>query len=133
MSSERESDRHPGNVFPAGLSIQPEPVVSVPPPGPGRSTDGPGRSARKSTRVPSGAVSTAEHAEACSRFAAALLGIHRAMPRSPDDPVIRCACGKAAVMCEINSAARDAGLLTPITGPAIARAGIGNWSTRPVG
>lgn len=37
------------------------------------------------------------------------------MSRSPDDPVPRCACGRAVVLCEVNSAARDAGLLHPLT------------------
>ena len=62
-------------------------------------------------------MSTTEHTEACTRFTATLLAIHHAIARSPDDPVPRCACGRPAVLCEINSAARDTGLLTPLTGP----------------
>lgn len=71
-------------------------------------------------------VSTTEHTEACAQFAATLLSAHHAMARSPDDPVLRCACGRAVVMCEVNSAARDAGLITPLTGPATANMGTGN-------
>lgn len=63
-------------------------------------------------------MSTTEHAEAAVRFADILLCAHHTMPRSPDDPVQRCACGRAIVMCEIHSAARDAGLLAPVTDPA---------------
>lgn len=61
---------------------------------------------------------TTEHAEAALRFADALLRTHHPMPRSPDDPVQRCGCGRAMVLCEVNAAARDAGLVTPLTGPA---------------
>lgn len=60
---------------------------------------------------------TGEYTEAAVRFADALLRTHHTLPRSPDDPVQRCACGRAMVMCEINAAARDAGLLTAVTGP----------------
>ncbi|HEY9391250.1 MAG TPA: hypothetical protein VIR27_15970 [Mycobacteriales bacterium] len=66
-------------------------------------------------------MSTTEHTEACTRFTATLLAIHHAIARSPDDPVPRCACGRPAVLCEINSAARDTGLLTPLTGSTAAR------------
>jgi len=68
-------------------------------------------------------MSTTEYAEACARFTAALLRTHHAIPRSPDDAVLRCECGRPAVRCEINSAARDAGLLTPLTGPLTAEVG----------
>lgn len=47
-------------------------------------------------------------------FTDGLLRTHRPMPRSPQDPVNRCECGRAAMLCEINSAARDAGLITPL-------------------
>lgn len=60
-------------------------------------------------------MSTAEHVDSCLRFAATLLRDHHAMSRSPDDSVPRCACGRAVVLCEVNSAARDAGLLRPLT------------------
>ncbi|HEY9390091.1 MAG TPA: hypothetical protein VIR27_10055 [Mycobacteriales bacterium] len=71
-------------------------------------------------------MSTTEHTEACTRFTATLLAIHHAVARSPDDPVLRCACGRPAVLCEINSAARDTGLLTPLTGPTITECAVNN-------
>lgn len=57
-------------------------------------------------------VSTTEYREAAVRFADILLRAHHATPLTQDDSVRRCACGRATVMCEINAAARDAGLLT---------------------
>ncbi|HEX5495216.1 MAG TPA: hypothetical protein VFX70_11650 [Mycobacteriales bacterium] len=58
-------------------------------------------------------MSTAEHIEACVRFAEALSRAHQVLPLSVDNRVRRCACGRAAALCEINSAARDAGLFDP--------------------
>lgn len=69
-------------------------------------------------------MSTAEHAEACVRFATTLVATHHsAATQGSGAGVARCSCGRAAVLCEVNSAAREAGLLAPVTGTPASRAG----------
>lgn len=66
-------------------------------------------------------MSTVEHVEACVRFTDVLMRTHRPVAAQIDDPVARCACGRAVVLCEIATTAVDAGLLRA---PAGTRSGL---------
>lgn len=64
-----------------------------------------------------------EHTTACVEFTETVLGWHHTLAWSPDDPVPMCSCGHPAMTCEINCAAREAHLLTPLM--EVIRAGRG--------
>lgn len=67
-------------------------------------------------------MSTAEHIEACARFAEALSRARQVLPLSVDNRVRRVHVG-GQPLCEINSAARDAGLFDPFI--PVSHSGVG--------
>lgn len=71
-------------------------------------------------------MSGAERTEEYVAFARVVLAWHYTMEWSPDDPVPMCNCGRAAMTCPINAAARDAHLLPALSDVVRSgRAGIG--------